>query len=155
MSGSDISWAICKSAPRSRQITMPARHHSVFYRPDALPAAQPTASKHWRHKSVPVIEQIIDILLNFKQYVNCMGPGYKIDCDGKICMPDNFCWFCKLLCAFGAEMCGGIGQGMWLIEKVRKFGFGRTVGTMSGAIVQHLCIAEFAHDFLLHQQHCP
>jgi len=27
---------------------MPAPHHSVFYRPDALPAAQPTASKHWR-----------------------------------------------------------------------------------------------------------
>ena len=24
-------------------------HHSVFYRLDALPAAQPTASKHWRH----------------------------------------------------------------------------------------------------------
>jgi len=23
-------------------------HHSVFYRPDALPAAQPAASKHWR-----------------------------------------------------------------------------------------------------------
>ena len=46
--GSGISWAICKSAPRCRQITMPAPHHSVFYRPDALPAAQPTASKHWR-----------------------------------------------------------------------------------------------------------
>jgi len=27
-------------------LTMPAPHHSVFYRPDALPAAQPTASKH-------------------------------------------------------------------------------------------------------------
>ena len=40
--------AICKSAPRSGQITMPAPHRSVFYRPDALPAAQPTASKHWR-----------------------------------------------------------------------------------------------------------
>jgi len=26
--------------------TMPAPHHSVFYRLDALPAAQPTASKH-------------------------------------------------------------------------------------------------------------
>jgi len=39
MSGSGISWAICKSAPRSRQITTPAPHHSVFYRPDALPAA--------------------------------------------------------------------------------------------------------------------
>ena len=48
MSGSGISWAICTSAPRSRQITMPAPHHSVFYRPDALPATQPTASKHWR-----------------------------------------------------------------------------------------------------------
>jgi len=50
LSGSGISWAICKSASRSRQTTMPATYHSVFYRPDALPAAQPTASKHWRHK---------------------------------------------------------------------------------------------------------
>ena len=49
VSGSGISWAVCKSAPCSRQITMPALHHSVFYRPDAVPAAQPTASKHWRH----------------------------------------------------------------------------------------------------------
>ena len=48
VSGSVISWAICKSAHRSRQITMPAPHHSIFYRPDALPAAQPTVSKHWR-----------------------------------------------------------------------------------------------------------
>jgi len=48
VSGSGISWAICKSEPRSRQITTPAPHRSVFYRPDALPAAQPTASKHWR-----------------------------------------------------------------------------------------------------------
>ena len=46
VSGSGISWAICKSAPRSRQITTPVPYHSVFYRPDALPAAQPTASKH-------------------------------------------------------------------------------------------------------------
>jgi len=29
----------------SRQITTPAPHHSVFYRPDALSAAQPTVSK--------------------------------------------------------------------------------------------------------------
>jgi len=50
--GSGISWAVCKSASRSRQITMPAPHHSsFFYRSDALPAAQPTASKHWRHNS--------------------------------------------------------------------------------------------------------
>jgi len=48
VSGSIIYWATCKSASRSRQITTPAPHHSVFYRPDALPAAQPTESKHWR-----------------------------------------------------------------------------------------------------------
>ena len=46
VSGSGISWAVCKSAPCSRQTTTPAPHHSVFYRPDALPATQPTASKH-------------------------------------------------------------------------------------------------------------
>ena len=51
MSGSGISWARCKSAPRSRQTPTPAPHHSVFYRPDALPAAQPTVSKHWKAKA--------------------------------------------------------------------------------------------------------
>ena len=30
VSGSGISWTICKSAARSRQITTPAPHHSVF-----------------------------------------------------------------------------------------------------------------------------
>jgi len=30
VSGGGISWAICKSAPRSRQITTSAPHHSVF-----------------------------------------------------------------------------------------------------------------------------
>ena len=35
MSGSGISWAMCKSAPR--------------FRNHALPATQTTASKHWRH----------------------------------------------------------------------------------------------------------
>ena len=48
VSGSGICWAIYKAASRCRQITMPAPHHSVFYRPDALAATQPTASKHWR-----------------------------------------------------------------------------------------------------------
>ena len=32
MSGSGISWAICKSAPSSRQTTTPAPHHSVAHR---------------------------------------------------------------------------------------------------------------------------
>ena len=39
---------ICHSkALKQRQITTPAPHYSVFYRPDALPAVQPE-SKHWR-----------------------------------------------------------------------------------------------------------
>jgi len=62
VSGSGISWAICKSAPCSRQITTPAPHHSVFYRPDALPVAQPTVSKHWslpqRRHYVPIPNQL-------------------------------------------------------------------------------------------------
>ena len=40
MNGSGICWAICKSATRSRQITIPAPHQSVFYEPDALPAEE-------------------------------------------------------------------------------------------------------------------
>jgi len=49
VSGSGISWALCKSAPRLRQITMPAPCHSVFYRPDSgYPyCCQPTASKQY------------------------------------------------------------------------------------------------------------
>ena len=56
VSGSGISWAVCKSAPCSRQTTTPAPHHSVFYRPDALPAAQPTASKHWRQSTENLVK---------------------------------------------------------------------------------------------------
>ena len=52
--GSGIHWPICMSAPRSRQITTLAPHHSVFYRPEALPATQPTASMHWRQLGIQV-----------------------------------------------------------------------------------------------------
>ena len=52
-----ISWNICKqSAPYSRQITTPTLHHSILYRPDALPDAQPTMSKHQKlekNKQIP------------------------------------------------------------------------------------------------------
>ena len=47
-------WVAVASAPYSRQTTTPVPHHSVFYRLDALPATQPTVSKHWRH-SVRII----------------------------------------------------------------------------------------------------
>ena len=43
VSGSGISWDICKSAPRSRQITTPAPHHSVFLQA-GCPSCRPTNS---------------------------------------------------------------------------------------------------------------
>ena len=43
MSGSGISWAICKSASRSRQITMPVLHHSKFLQ-TGCPSCRPTNS---------------------------------------------------------------------------------------------------------------
>ena len=45
VSGSGISWAVCKSAPCSRQTTTPAPRHSVIYRPHALLAAQPNQQR--------------------------------------------------------------------------------------------------------------
>ena len=43
VSGNGISWAICKSAPHSRQITMLAPHHSVFLQA-GCPSCCPTNS---------------------------------------------------------------------------------------------------------------
>jgi len=51
VSGSGISWAICKSALRSRQITTPAFHHSVFYRP--VPFVLPNRVKALKAKALP------------------------------------------------------------------------------------------------------
>ena len=50
MSGSGISWAIYKSAPRSRQITTPAPRHSVFLQakcPSCRPTNSVKALKAW------------------------------------------------------------------------------------------------------------
>ena len=69
VSGSSISWATCRSAPHSRQTTTPAPHHSVFYRPDALPAAQPTASKHWRQYQKKTFVHTQPIFVVITQYL--------------------------------------------------------------------------------------
>ena len=44
---------VCTSLQTDNHASTPRSHHSVFYGPDALPAAQPTASKHWRHYYYP------------------------------------------------------------------------------------------------------
>ena len=43
VSGSGISWAVCRSASHSRQITTPATHHSVFLQA-GCPSCHPTNS---------------------------------------------------------------------------------------------------------------
>ena len=43
MSGSGTRWAICKSAPRTRQTTMPEPHRSVFLHA-GCPSCRPTNS---------------------------------------------------------------------------------------------------------------
>jgi len=50
VSGSSISWTICKSAPRPRQITMPASHQSSFFAgrmPFLLPNQQHQSTEGW------------------------------------------------------------------------------------------------------------
>jgi len=57
----DLPGVICKSNLHlGPDTTTPASHRSVFYRPDALPAAQPTASKHW--------SQVFDSLRAYKLF---------------------------------------------------------------------------------------
>jgi len=72
MSGSGISWAICKSAPRPRQTTMPTSHHSVFYRPDALPATQPSNNKTERTWTIPHNHICNKIILNYSKCMHYM-----------------------------------------------------------------------------------
>ena len=60
MSGNGISWAICKSAPRSKQITMPPPHCSVFLQA-GCPSCRPTNSvKALKAKS----NLLLHVLLN-------------------------------------------------------------------------------------------
>ena len=61
VSGSGISWAICKSAPRSRQITTPAPHHLVFY----MPFLPPTNSIKALKRSVASVHLTLLILPAF------------------------------------------------------------------------------------------
>ena len=50
---------ICTSLQTDNHASTSSFH--IFYRPDALPAAQPTASKHWRHTTWPLKWLIITI----------------------------------------------------------------------------------------------
>ena len=45
--GDNWSYKTCKAPVKS---SPPINQHPMFYRPNALPVAQPTVSKHWREK---------------------------------------------------------------------------------------------------------
>jgi len=60
VNGSGISWAIGKSAPRSRQITTPVPHHSVFTgRMPFLPPNQQRQSTEGKSTEGKVMKQLI------------------------------------------------------------------------------------------------
>ena len=61
VSGSGISWAICKCASRSRQITTPAPHCSVLQTgcPSCRPTNRPTESKHCCHEQLALLMVIL------------------------------------------------------------------------------------------------
>ena len=69
VSGSGIRWAICKSAPRSRQITTPAPHHSVFLQA-GCPSCRPTNSV--KALKAQVVSRVVSVLDSGAE-----GPGFK------------------------------------------------------------------------------
>ena len=76
VSGSGISWAICKSAPRSRQITTSAPHRSVFFT-GRMPFLPPN---HNSVKALKAKEWTVVILLAHKHGLPeiCQNVTYNI-----------------------------------------------------------------------------
>ena len=71
VSGSGISWAICKSAPRSRQTTTPAPHHSVFLQA-GCPSCRPTNSvKALKANHINCVNAVKNLLpRQFQRFIN-------------------------------------------------------------------------------------
>jgi len=80
VTGSGISWAICRSAPCSRQITMPAPHH----RPDALPATQPNVkapkARAYMAMWMLIPEECVINLCSLLLYINSIDNIIKENC---------------------------------------------------------------------------
>ena len=69
--GSGISWAICKSAPSSRQITTPAPHHSSFLQA-GCPSCRPTNSVKALKAKENSINDMKILHITFKGYLSDM-----------------------------------------------------------------------------------
>ena len=72
MSGSGISWAICKSPPCSRQTTMPTPHHSVFTgrMPFLPPNQQRQSTEGKQYNTTWEINQLNEIKLDSVESAN-------------------------------------------------------------------------------------
>jgi len=84
------SYKSCKAPVIS---SPPTNQYSVFYRPDALPVAQPTVSKHWRQISVLSTTQNL--------LVYCSWLNYSINADYLL----RFFIFLCILCFFNFNLC--------------------------------------------------
>ena len=71
VSGSGISWAICKSAPHSRQITTPVLHYSSFLQA-GCPSCRPTNSvKALKDRMLACVNGITLFYLPHNMFILC------------------------------------------------------------------------------------
>jgi len=93
VSGSGISWATCKSAPRCRQITMPVPHHSSFFTGwmPFMPLKQPHQSmKGMPHNETQfpcnrgqrVVKRLCECVLGFVQAADAVVKPRKVGLGG-------------------------------------------------------------------------
>jgi len=72
--------AVASAGPCASLHLAPDRYHAstpplIFYRPDALPAAQPAVSKHWRHSAIQICLLLLYTISNVTERIFC-----HIDC---------------------------------------------------------------------------
>ena len=89
MSGSGISWAICKSAPLSRQITTPTPHRSVFLQA-GCPSCRPTSSVKALALAICLPEILTELFLPARCYAS-VGTSY----DPVTCVCLSVCVTCR------------------------------------------------------------
>ena len=70
-----------QSAPHARQITTPTNHH----RPEALPDAQPTVSKHWRQSKTSQFNKIGKPIGSRFPWSTCVF----FNCDWWVCLSNT------------------------------------------------------------------
>ena len=80
VSGSGISWAICKSATRSRQTTMPVPHHSQFFRGRVafLPPNRQLQSTKGKKHNIVQLQNGIWLLCTFLHILPVKGSSQQL-----------------------------------------------------------------------------